>query len=457
MANLISMRGEISPPVYAIVAPLLLLSQHALVAIVYRLHGQDLVLDPEFWLLPLRRLATLPYLAPLEAALVFTLSLAATWALAILSFRRAAWANRGYGLATLSIVPALQIAIVVFLAGLRGRSAEDEAPAVDPATASQLRHNVQGLLAGVAIIVFAVLVSAITFGAYGSGLFVLTPVTVGMTTAYISNRDADLGFGPTVGVVMRALALGGLALVALALEGVICIVLAAPLAAGAALLGVAIGYPLARAGHRRGKPLFAVAILPAIFALDAAIPPSVSIATYESIDIAAPPTAVWQALVSEDPVAIPAGLVGRAGLAFPVRSRLLGDGLGATRLGEFSTGTARERITEWEPGRMLAFEVLSQPPAMEEMSPYRRVHAPHVEGYFTTNETRFSLARLPGGGTRLTVRATHDLRIDPVLYWEPIARWAVRENTRRVLRDIGAKAIQDRASRAARIASRSVS
>jgi hypothetical protein len=83
---------------------------------------------------------------------------------------------------------------------------------------------------------------------------------------------------------------------------------------------------------------------------------------------------------------------------------------------------------------------VSQPPAMEEMSPYRRVHAPHVQGYFDTGETRFDLEPLPGGRTRLTVRASHVLRIDPVPYWEPIARWAVHENTDRVLRFVKAEA-----------------
>ncbi len=442
MEGIFSLRGRVSPLTYAAIAPLLLLSQHALVAITHRLQGVPLVPDPEFWLVPLRRLSTVSNLSPLEAAVAFAICLAVTWALAIFSFRRAAWANRGYGMATLAIVPAVQIPVIAILACMKRRTADDESHSVDPAIASQLYRNVQGLLAGVAIITVAVLVSAVTFGAYGWGLFVLTPVTVGMTTAYISNRDADLGFGSTIGVVMWALALGGLALVMFALEGIICIVLAAPLAAVAALAGAAIGYPLALAGHRRGRPLLAVAILPGVFALDAAIPPSVAIVTHESTMIAAPPAAVWRALLSEEPIGGGPGLVGRAGLAYPIRAQLLGSGRGAVRRGEFSTGAADERITIWEPNRVLAFAVLRQPPAMEEMSPYRRVHAPHVDGYFSTSGTRFSLTALPGGGTRLTLQASHDLRIDPVLYWEPIARWAIRENSRRVLRDISEKAIR---------------
>jgi hypothetical protein len=60
---------------------------------------------------------------------------------------------------------------------------------------------------------------------------------------------------------------------------------------------------------------------------------------------------------------------------------------------------------------------------MEEMSPYRHVHAPHVKGYFTTSETRFSLVSLSGGRTRLLLDATHNLRIDPALYWRPMGDW----------------------------------
>ena len=166
------------------------------------------------------------------------------------------------------------------------------------------------------------------------------------------------------------------------------------------------------------------------------MPPSVAIATHETIVISAPPEAVWEALTSADPLSEPPGMVGSAGLAYPLRGRIFGEGVGAERLGYFSTGLARERITDWSLHRRLAFEVISQPPAMEEMSPYRRVHAPHVRGYFDTGETGFELQPLAGGRTRLSVSASHVLRIDPVLYWEPVARWAVAENARRVLRSI---------------------
>ena len=70
---------------------------------------------------------------------------------------------------------------------------------------------------------------------------------------------------------------------------------------------------------------------------------------------------------------------------------------------------------------------------MREMSPYKHVHAPHVRGYFTTLSTSFELVPMPGGQTQIVERTSHRLRLDPIFYWMPLARWVVSENNARVL------------------------
>lgn len=439
--------SQTRPLRYALAAPALALAQHAAVLLVFRLMGWRLPLDAYFWLLPLRRLALVPDLPALAAALVFALSLLVAWALAALSFGRARWSGRGYVLAALTIVPGAQLFAIALLALLPRFDRDEPASA---AAGVEVGHIVQGVLAGVTIIVAAVLVSAVTFGAYGWGLFVMTPLLVGMTTGYLANRRSLLPPGRTAVVVLSAAALGTVALVMFALEGLVCILLAAPLGALMAIVGGSIGRAIARAGHAREKPLICVALLPALFALEAAMPPSVPIESTSSIEIAASPAAVWTALTSDQVISSSPGLIGATGLAFPTRAHLMGSGVGAERLGTFSTGVARERVTEWLPQRRLAFVVLRQPPAMEEMSPYRRVHAPHVNGYFDTGLTRFSLAPMPGGGTRLTVDTSHVLRLDPALYWEPFARLAISLNVQRVLEDVRSKAQLSRSVRSAR-------
>ena len=439
MARFPSLAGRTDPLSYVLAAPLLLLVQPLCVMLIYHLAGWTLAADAGFWILPLRRLATMPMLSATQAAAAFAVSLASIGVLAILSFRRARWSGVGYLIAMLTLVPGVQIAAAAILAMLPRLAEEEEN---DPEPGFKIAHIIQGVLAGVTIIVLAVLVSALTFGAYGWGLFVMTPFLVGITTGYLANRRHLLDAGQTAAIVLAAAALGTVALVMFALEGLICILLASPLGAVVALLGGAIGRAIARAGQSGGKPLMSLALLPGLFAIEGAMPPSIPIETHATIDIDARPPAVWAALTSNAPIAGSPGLIGAAGLAYPVRGRLLGAGVGAIRLGDFSTGTAREQVTEWVPDHRLAFTVLHQPPAMEEMSPYRHVHAPHVNGYFTTGETRFSLVAISGGRTRLFVDATHILRIDPALYWEPLARLAIRLNVSRVMEDIRFKAEQ---------------
>jgi hypothetical protein len=436
-------QGRFSPALYPVPAALLLLVQHAAVALAYRTHAKKLEADTGFWLLPLRRLGWLSDLTGTDAALVFMAALLSYGILAVLSFRRAARSNLGFGLAIFTILPGFQIGAVLVLTCLPFRKEHsgderEEYEADQPGV--NVAHVLQGLFAGMTIIVLAVLVSAVTLGAYGWGLFVMTPFLVGLSTAYLANRRNPLEASQSNMLVMSATALGALALLLLALEGFICILLLSPLVLGIALIGGVIGRGIALERNTRDKPLIAIALLPAVFALEAAVPPSAALRTELSINIAAPPSAVWRVLTGSEPIAVPPGPIARSGLAYPLRGRLLGQGVGAERIGYFSTGVAHEQVTAWEPGRTLALRILSQPPAMEEMSPYRRVHAPHLNGYFTTGEMSFRLQPLPVGRTRLTINASHLLKIDPIPYWEPLARWTIRTNTARVLQDIKLKA-----------------
>src|SRR5204863_653178 len=137
-----------------------------------------------------------------------------------------------------------------------------------------------------------------------------------------------------------------------------------------------------------------------------------------------------------DPIEGPLALPFRLGVAYPLRGELRGEGVGAERLGEFSTGTAIERVTEWILDQKLAFVVVRDIPGMRELSPYEHVHAPHVVGYFLTTSTSFELEPLPDGGTAIVEHTSHVLKLDPVFYWLPLARWVVHANNARVLAHI---------------------
>lgn len=73
-------------------------------------------------------------------------------------------------------------------------------------------------------------------------------------------------------------------------------------------------------------------------------------------------------------------------------------------------------ITRWEPGARLSFDVRSQPPSMTELSPYRHVNAPHLEGYMVSRRGEFRLTALPGGRTRLEGSTWYTMAIFPESY-----------------------------------------
>jgi len=418
---------------YVIATAILILSQHGLVAFTARYYDAPLSIDGFFWLFPVRQLAVLPDI-PQHAALgAFAFCLIISAALVALALRRADRLGRGFALALFTMVPTFQMVAAAALTLLWPRP--PAATPVPDAEVARLHSVAHGVVAGMALIVFAVALSGSAMGAYGWGLFVMTPFLVGVTTGFIVNRRQKRGYFETFAAVAGAGMLGTLALLMLALEGFMCIILIAPLAALLAAVGGFFGR-WAAMPFQSQSPLYGVAVLPLLFVLDAAMPPEVPITTRADIVIAAPTSAVWESLTVDRQVAAAPGLVGLAGLAYPVASRISGNGVGAHRHGTFSTGTADERITIWEPGRALAFRVVRQPPAMEEMSPYRKLHTPHLIGYFDTDALRYDLIPLGNSQTRVVVHANHILRIDPVFYWEPIARWAIGQNIERVLEDV---------------------
>jgi uncharacterized membrane protein YhaH (DUF805 family) len=437
MRSLFVFEGKIQRLPYLVGALATFFSQHVVVFLAAQ--GRPPTLDGWFWLVPLRSLVTLERPSNLMLLLALAYLLAAAWALAALSFRRAADADIDEGVAALTIAPIVQIPIVLFLCLMPSQAARDRAPigAQGGVEGSLWPAAAQGVVAGMALTLFAVAVGALVFGTYGFGMFVASPFVIGAATAYFANRRADIGGSRTASLVAGATTLGGAALILAALEGLICIILASPLAFLAAFIGGLFGRAGALSTRRSpAQTLPAFALLPLLFALESVLGTATRFETQQTIEVQAPPAAVWQAIVHMGSIDEPLALPFRLGVAYPLRGEIIGEGVGAVRHGEFSTGTALERVTEWEPNRKLAFVVSTDVPAMRELSPYRHVHAPHVVGYFRTTRTSFELLPLPDGGTEVVERTSHELRLEPVLYWLPMARWVVHANNARVLAHI---------------------
>jgi hypothetical protein len=294
-----------------------------------------------------------------------------------------------------------------------------------------------GVIVGVALALFSVALGALFFRVYAYGVFMVAPFFIGLASGYLINRRVDMRVGRTLSTISWITLLCGVALMAAALEGAVCIVMAAPLAFVAAILGALIGRWWVRRGRAATPHAFVgFAVLPVFFAVESMIIGTGNFGAFSSIEVEADESRVWTALLAMGNIREEPALAFRLGVSYPLGAEIKGAGVGAIRYGRFSTGTAVERVTAWQPGRELALQVLSEPPAMREFSPYAHVHAPHVHGYFTTRSFAFRLEPLAGGRTHLVLESDHSLRLEPRVYWMELARLAIEQNYDRVLRHI---------------------
>lgn len=338
-----------------------------------------------------------------------------------LSVRRGRAVGERGSIVALAAVPWLQLLAVAWLS-VRRDSAQPQS-AGSPAA-------MRGAFVGLTIALAAEMVLTLAFKSYGIALFIGSPFVVGLVASYFAVRDGERH--PLL-VAQTALLLASAVLFGFAFEGLFCLFLAYPLAAVAALVGGVVGIVLARHRAPRSGALSSIVLLPFLLATETAEPALAEFDDEASIEVAAPPAAVWSALVHMGRIERRPSAPFGWGLAYPVAGQINGEGVGAVRLGVFSTGVAYERVTRWQRGRALWFDVLSDPPMMRETSPFGPLRTAHLSGYFTTQYARFTLAPRADGGTRLTLATNHALMIAPTTYFLPLARWAVHENKRRVL------------------------
>ena len=383
--------------------------------------------------------------------LIWTLPFA--WAGVVLSARRALDADLFQGLVVLFFVPVLNYLLMAVLAIVPTRTRQYEAARPGPGEpdvfsdadggAAGTRWGMAaGVVAGVSLVVTGVVV----FRTYGAAIFLGAPFVVGLLSAIVSNSVGRQTRRKTVLIGQAALAVIGAAILFLAVEGAICLIMALPIASPLAVIGSLLGYGLV---ERRQPPTltrFTVLLLALPFgaAIEAAMPAVPTRVVMTAVEVNAPPAVVWRHVISFSEIQSAPAWYFRTGLAYPLRARLDGTGAGAVRHCEFTTGAFVEPITVWDEPRILAFDVASQPAPLHEWSPYSKVYAPHLDGFFRTSRGEFRLVGLGGTRTRLEGRTWYSLEMQPAVYWQGLADTILHAVHRRVLEHVKAQAEQEK-------------
>lgn len=367
-------------------------------------------------------------------ALMALVALPFLWVGVTMTIRRAADAGYSPWLGILFLVPGVNYLTMLFFAAVPSTKKDDKWVPVqlgpfrqnrDAAPLSEmgpvppgLKSALLGLIAPIALALTMVIISVKGAAIYGGALFFATPFVMGLTTAIIYNRTHLRPLGATIGLALLSIVLSGLVILLFAFEGLLCLLMAAPIACAIAALGALVGYALASQGKKPARnAAFMVAVLPALTGIESQVAAPTLREVTTSVEIDAPPEAVWNNVVGFSELPPPPEWFFRLGIAYPMRATIQGTGVGAVRHCEFSTGPFVEPITTWDPPRKLAFDVTSQPPSMTELSPYQHVDAPHLEGYMVSRGGEFRLVPLPNGRTRLEGSTFYTLSIYPESYW----------------------------------------
>lgn len=273
-------------------------------------------------------------------------------------------------------------------------------------------------------------------GQYGIALFILTPIFIGSgsTILYglnngISKREAWL-------IARVTLAIFTIGLLVFAIEGLICIAMAAPFGLLLTWVGSMIGYAVLNRAPQKAPSaiLILFCIIPTTAFVEKEIAPTLT-SVVTSIEIDAPPKVVWENVVEFPQLKEPTEFIFKTGIAYPINARIEGAGVGAVRHCNFTTGSFVEPITVWNESKLLKFDVVEQPAPMKEIS-FWDIDAPHLHDYFVSKKGQFKLIAMPNNKTLLEGTTWYYHNIKPAIYWRLWSDYIIHKIHIRVLNHI---------------------
>jgi uncharacterized membrane protein YhaH (DUF805 family) len=349
------------------------------------------------------------------------------WVGVVMTLRRLRDAGLPLWLVVLFFIPLINLIFFVILAAIPGSTTSDRPSPLSARIGriipeSEFGSAVFGIVATAFLTALEVAFTTNGLGNYGWGLFVGIPFFLGLSSTMIYSFHRPRPLGKCLLVATLATGLVGVALFALAIEGIICLAMALPLAAALALFGAFIGYVLQRRPSFATGTLNVVSVgfllIPGLILVEYGFgeaPPLYKVTT--SVVIKSDPETVWTHVVTFSQLPPPTEAIFKTGIAYPIRAEMHGRGAGAVRHCIFSTGPFVEPITTWDEPRLLQFDVSEQPRAMEELSLYNDLRPPHLENYFMARKGQFELKSLPDGTTLLEGTTWYQNRFWPAPYW----------------------------------------
>ena len=235
---------------------------------------------------------------------------------------------------------------------------------------------------------------------------ILIPFTIGVAAAWVW-RPLELRIGQTLLHCLSCTLLGLAAAFLVFREGLVCLIIAAPILYLGMIAGALAGRVWFRKSNDRLNLCLAPLVLLAVAAEPALRGPHTGVVTDE-IHIAAPPSKVWPHVLAFPEIReAPHYWLFRVGLPYPLETTNGGDFVGADRACRFSGGAVfKEKVAELVPGKLLTFDIVEMPPD------------PELMGHFDAQRGQFELRDNGDGTTTLIGRTWYALHVRPAAYYD---------------------------------------
>ena len=236
--------------------------------------------------------------------------------------------------------------------------------------------------------------------------FIVVPLLMGFLSTLIWRR-LPLKLGELIFLSLANAALGLVLAAAFFQEGVICLLMAAPLVWGFLLLGTLVGWRVVQPRTPRGLRVSVVPALIGMVAVDCLASHDYERVVETRRVIAAPPAQVFPHVVAFDRIDEPSGFwLCKLGLPAPEVVIVNGSRRDCVFTGNL---VFQERITENVPNKRLTFEIVKQP------------DHPEILGHAKVIQGQMELIDNQNGTTTLIGRSRYALYVHPAWYFD---RWA---------------------------------
>lgn len=278
------------------------------------------------------------------------------------------------------------------------------------------------------------------FGVMTLAFIVLVPLVVGFLTVSLAPEGQRMSSAVALPLVTCVACLGFV--LAAGLEGIICVILIAPVFLFFSAIGGLMGRglrTLARSRRMYASGIATMLVLPyAAAPLEGRLPlPDARRTVVARVVIHADAATVWANVVRPTgirPEENQTRLAHRIGFPHPVSATLSQEGLGGSRYAIFERGVMlRETVTEWVPERRMAFTIDPANIPSKALDEHVTVGGP----FFDVIDGSYELVPLDAGRVELRLTTTHRLSTHFNLYagfWTDLLMRQIQENLLHVVR-----------------------